>query len=57
MQSARLRILVVDSSKIGSEALYHFSPLSSCDLILTDDGVKPQDLERLRQACKVMVAE
>jgi DeoR family fructose operon transcriptional repressor len=57
LQSARERILVVDSSKIGSEALYHFSPLSSCDLILTDDGVKPQDLERLRQACKVMVAE
>src|SRR5258706_374012 len=57
LQSARERVLVVDSSKIGIEDLYHFSPLSSCDLILTDSGVKPQDLDRLRQECKVMVAE
>jgi DeoR/GlpR family transcriptional regulator of sugar metabolism len=57
LQSGSERVLVIDSSKIGTEALYHFSPLSSCDLILTDSGIKPQDLDRLRQKNKVMVAE
>lgn len=57
LESASERILVVDSSKIGTEALYHFSPLSACDLILTDSGIKPEHLRRLRKETKVMVGE
>jgi len=51
------RILVVDSSKIGHEALYHICPVSGCDLIITDSDIKPADLRRLRELTRVQVAE
>jgi len=57
LESGSERVLVVDSSKIATEALYHFSPLSACDLILTDSGIQPEHLDRLRQESRVMVAE
>jgi DeoR/GlpR family transcriptional regulator of sugar metabolism len=57
LQSGSERILVVDSSKIGTDALYHFSPISACDLILVDGGIKPEHLHTLRQEANVMVAE
>jgi len=57
LEAGRERILVIDSSKIGQEATYGFCPLASCDLIITDRGIKPADLERLRKSVKVVVAE
>jgi DeoR/GlpR family transcriptional regulator of sugar metabolism len=51
------RILVLDSSKINSEALYSFTRTDNCDLIITDKGIKRADLARLRKLSKVMVAE
>jgi DeoR/GlpR family transcriptional regulator of sugar metabolism len=51
------RILVLDSSKIGAQALYNFTRIDNCDLVITDTGVKPADLARLRKLTKVMVAE
>jgi DeoR/GlpR family transcriptional regulator of sugar metabolism len=51
------KILVVDSGKIGREALYAFCPVRSCDLIITDSGVRPADLARLRKLTRVLVAE
>lgn len=50
------RILVVDSSKIGREALYHVCPVESCDLVITDSQIKPADLRRLKDLTKVQIA-
>ena len=57
MRAGTQRILVLDSSKIGSQALYNFTRIDNCDLVITDSSVKPRDLARLRKLTKVMVAE
>jgi DeoR family fructose operon transcriptional repressor len=57
LAAGREKILVVDSSKIGREALYSVCPLASCDLVITDSGIAPADLRRLREVTKVLVAE
>jgi len=56
LKSGMERILVVDSSKIETEALYHFCNLSDCDLIITDAGIRPESLRRLQRITKVRVA-
>jgi DeoR/GlpR family transcriptional regulator of sugar metabolism len=56
LDAGRERILVIDSSKIGQEALYGFCRIERCDLIVTDRGIKPADLARLRKLRKVIVA-
>jgi DeoR family fructose operon transcriptional repressor len=57
LQAGKRRVLVVDSSKIGTEATYRLCGIEACDLILTDQGISPQDLARLRQIVAVHVAE
>jgi DeoR family fructose operon transcriptional repressor len=56
VRAGRERILVVDSSKIGAEALYRFCELGQCDLMITDEGAKESDLEQLRKRVKLLVA-
>ncbi len=56
VRAGRQRILVVDSSKLGVEALYRFCELGQCDLMITDDGAKETDLEQLRKHVKITVA-
>jgi DeoR/GlpR family transcriptional regulator of sugar metabolism len=56
LDAGRERILVIDSSKIGQEAMYGFCRVERCDLIITDRGIKPADLARLRKLRKVIVA-
>jgi DeoR/GlpR family transcriptional regulator of sugar metabolism len=56
VRAGRQRILVVDSSKLGAEALYRFCELAQCDLLITDEGAKETDLEQLRKHVKVLVA-
>ncbi|HUZ45814.1 MAG TPA: DeoR/GlpR family DNA-binding transcription regulator [Terriglobia bacterium] len=51
------RILVLDSSKVETEALYHFCNISDCDLIITDSGIRPESLRRLQRITKVLVAD
>ncbi|WP_031496296.1 DeoR/GlpR family DNA-binding transcription regulator [Bryobacter aggregatus] len=51
------RILVIDSSKIGTEALYNFTRTDNCDMIITDDGIHPEHLEQLTKQTRVLVAE
>lgn len=51
------RILVVDSNKIGKGALYSFTRLENCDLVITDSGIQPDDLNRLQKITKVLIAE
>jgi DeoR family fructose operon transcriptional repressor len=57
LRAGRRRILVLDSSKVGTEAVYRFCPAGSCDLVITDEGGKPADLARLRKLTEVLVAK
>ena len=56
LDSSRERILVIDSSKIAQEAMYGFCAIKRCDLVVTDRGIKPSDLAKLRKLTKVIVA-
>jgi DeoR/GlpR family transcriptional regulator of sugar metabolism len=55
LRAGRQRVLVVDSSKIGTEATYRLCGINECDLIVTDSAIKPEDLARLQQITKVQV--
>ena len=57
LRAGKQRILVIDSSKVGIEAVYRFCPIESCDLVITDKGVKAAELKRLRKMTKVIIAE
>lgn len=57
LHAGKQRILAMDSSKLGLEAVYRLCPVESCDLVITDSGVKPADLARLRKLTKVLVAK
>jgi len=57
LRSARERVLAIDSSKIGTEAVYRLCAVEKCDLVVTDKGVKPADLARLRKLTSVLVAQ
>ena len=57
LYAGRQRILAMDSSKLGLEAVYRLCPVESCDLVITDSGVKSADLARLRKLTKVLVAK
>lgn len=56
LRAGRERVLVVDSSKVGAEAVYKLCPIEKCDLIVTDSAIKPQDLARLQKLTRVIVA-
>jgi DeoR family fructose operon transcriptional repressor len=57
IHSAAERILVIDSSKIGTEALYLFCSLTDCDLVLTDSGIRPEHVRQLQKRVPVQIAE
>lgn len=57
LQTANERILVLDSSKIDREARYSYCRFDQCDAIITDSGIQPEALKRLRKLGKVIVAE
>jgi DeoR/GlpR family transcriptional regulator of sugar metabolism len=57
LQAGKRKVLVVDSSKIGTEATYRLCGIGDCDLILTDKGVSREALARLSQITQVQVAE
>jgi DeoR family fructose operon transcriptional repressor len=57
LKAGKQRVLVIDSSKVGMEAVYRFCPIESCDLVITDRGVKAADLKKLRKSTKVIIAE
>jgi DeoR/GlpR family transcriptional regulator of sugar metabolism len=56
LRAARERVLVIDSTKIGMEAVYRLCPVKKCDLVVVDKGVKSADLVRLRKMTNVLVA-
>src|ERR1700678_2123548 len=57
LQAGKRKVLVVDSSKIGTEATYRLCGIEDCDLLLTDKGISAENLARLRQFTQVQVAE
>ena len=57
LQAGKQRILVIDSSKVGIEAVYRFCPIEQCDLIITDPGVKAAEIKKLRKLTNVIIAE
>ncbi len=56
-RAGRERILVIDSSKIGTEAVYRLCAVEKCDLVVVDNGVKAADLAKLRKLTNIRVAE
>jgi len=57
LRAGRERILVIDSSKIGTEAAYRLCAVEKCDVVITDKGIKAADLSRLRKLTSVVVAQ
>ena len=57
LQAGKQRVLVIDSSKVGIEAVYRFCPIEQCDLVITDQGVKAAEIRKLRKLTKVIIAE
>jgi DeoR/GlpR family transcriptional regulator of sugar metabolism len=57
LQAGKRSVLVIDSSKVGTEAVYRFCPVERCDLVITDNGLKGSDIKKLRNFTKVLVAE
>ena len=55
--SASTRILLADHTKFDRRALHAFSPLSSFDIVIVDDGTPPIHLARMRdKGINVVVA-
>ncbi len=57
LKAGRQKVLIIDSSKIGTEAVYRYCPIEHCDLVITDNGAKAADVERLRKLTQVIVTE
>lgn len=57
LQAGKQKILVIDSSKVGIEAVYRLCPVETCDLVITDTGIRSADLNKLKKFTKVLVAE
>lgn len=57
LRAGRERILVIDSSKVGVEAVYRLCAVEKCDLVITDRGIRAADLLKLKNLTGVLVAE
>ena len=56
LSAGRERILVIDSSKIGTEAVYRLCAVEKCDVVVTDKAIGTADLAKLRKLTSVLVA-
>jgi DeoR/GlpR family transcriptional regulator of sugar metabolism len=57
LRAGRERVLVIDSSKIGTEAVYRLCAVEKCDLVITDRNIKSAELGKLKKLTSVLVAE
>jgi DeoR/GlpR family transcriptional regulator of sugar metabolism len=49
LQNAQERIIVTDSSKIGTHAFYFFCGIKDIDILVTDKNIKKDDLSILKK--------
>lgn len=56
LRAGKRKVLVIDSSKIGTEATYRLCGIGDCDLVVTDSGISKDNLARLREITEVLVA-
>lgn len=54
--AGRERILVIDSSKVGTEAVYRLCAVEKCDMVITDKDIRASDLTKLRKLTSVLMA-
>ena len=52
LRNASWRCVLADSDKIERTAPVRYAELSEIDLLITDDGIDPNDLSRLREVVK-----
>jgi DeoR family fructose operon transcriptional repressor len=57
LRAGRERVLVVDSSKIGTDAAYRMCAVEKCDTVITDKRIRASDLAKLRKLTRVLVAQ
>src|ERR1700761_6399957 len=57
LQAGKQKVLVVDSSKVGTEATYRLCGIEDCDLILTDQMLPAADHARLSKLTRVQLAD
>lgn len=57
LRAGRERVLVIDSSKIGTEAVYRLCAVEKCDMVITDRGIKAADAAKLRKVTTLVIAE
>jgi DeoR/GlpR family transcriptional regulator of sugar metabolism len=57
LEAGKQKILIVDSSKIGTEATYRLCGIEDCNLVVTDNMLPAADLARLRKLTQVHIAE
>jgi len=57
LKAGRERILLIDSSKIGTDAVYRLCAVEKCDLVITDAGVDRAELAKLQKLTSVIVAQ
>jgi DeoR family fructose operon transcriptional repressor len=57
LKAGRERILVIDSSKVGCEAVYRLCAIEKCDMVITDSGIDHANLAKLQKLTSVIVAK
>jgi DeoR family fructose operon transcriptional repressor len=57
LKAGRERILVLDSSKVGCDAVYRLCAIEKCDLVITDSEIDDANLTRLQDLTSVIVAK
>lgn len=57
LPAGRQKVLLVDSSKIGTEATYRLCGIEDCDLLVTDQMLGAPELARLSKLTQVQIAE
>lgn len=57
IKNANKKIILADHTKFTSNAIMQFADWSQIDLLITDSGVTPEQLEDIRKSVDVIVAE
>jgi len=57
IKASRKKIIVTDSSKFGNERFAKIADISDIDIIITDEGISPIDMQKINsQGVKIIIA-